>query len=184
MARAQPPSAERTRAFVALGSNLGDRAAQLVGARAALDASETTRVVAASRIWETDPVGPSGQGPYLNAVVALDARMEPRALLERLLEIEREAGRDRGAEPVRWGPRVLDLDLLLFGALRLEEPGLTIPHPRLHERSFVLEPLCEIAADLVHPSTGLRMDEHLRRCRSPGDARPFEDGAHAWKPLD
>jgi len=169
------------RAYVALGSNLGDRARNLVLARARLDAEGWIGVVAASRIWETEPVGPTGQGAYLNAVVGLDVWMPPRALLERLLDIERLAGRDREREAVRWGPRILDLDLLLYGSITLNEPGLEIPHPRLHERRFVLEPLCEIARSLVHPALGATMADHLADCRSASEAHLWK-GASTWLP--
>jgi 2-amino-4-hydroxy-6-hydroxymethyldihydropteridine diphosphokinase len=167
------------RAYVALGSNLGDRAGFLVRARRALESARATRVVAASRIWETEPVGPPGQGPYLNAVLAVETRLPARALLDELLGIEREAGRDRTAEPRRWGPRVLDLDLLLYGDTRMREPGLEIPHPRLHERAFVLEPLCEIAPDLVHPVLGERMAALLAHCGGRDEVRPW-DGRAEW----
>lgn len=167
------------RAYVALGSNLGDRAGLLVRARRALEADPATRVVAASGIWETEPVGPPGQGPYLNAVLAIESRLPARALLDRLLEIEREAGRDRAAERQRWGPRLLDLDLLLYGSTRIEEPGLEIPHPRLHERAFVLEPLCEIAPDLVHPVLDERMAALLADCGGRDEVRPW-DGRAEW----
>jgi 2-amino-4-hydroxy-6-hydroxymethyldihydropteridine diphosphokinase len=170
---------EPIRAHVALGSNLGDRAAHLVGARRALCEDAALRLVGASRIWETEPVGPVEQGRYLNAVLALDVRATPRDLLDRLLEIERRAGRDRTREPVRWGPRVLDLDLLLFGDRLVDEPGLEIPHPRLHERSFVLAPLCEIAPQLVHPRLGGTLAWHLARCEASGRARRW-DGRSDW----
>jgi 2-amino-4-hydroxy-6-hydroxymethyldihydropteridine diphosphokinase len=162
------------RAYVALGSNLGDRARNLFFARAHLEAEKSIEVVAASRIWETEPVGPAGQGAYLNAVVGLDVCIPPRALLERLLDIERIAGRDREREAVRWGPRIVDLDLLLYGSITLREPGLEIPHPRLHERRFVLEPLCEMASSLVHPSLGGTMAAHRTDCRSTSEA-------HVWR---
>ena len=136
-------------AYVALGSNLGDRGAHLEAALAALRSTEGIEVVAVSRTFETDPVGPPPQGPYLNAAARLRTTLSPRALLERLLAIEAERGRERGA--VRNAARTLDLDLLFFADLRVDEPGLTLPHPRLHQRPFVLDPLCEIAPDLVHP---------------------------------
>ncbi len=166
------------RAHVALGSNLGDRVAHLVGARQRLAQVESVRIVAASGLWETEPVGPAGQGAYLNAVLALDVRVSPRDLLEILLDIERRAGRDRDLQSVRWGPRVLDLDLLLYADLLVSEPGLEIPHPRLHERAFVLEPLCEIAGGLVHPRIGGTLNAHLAHGRNPGTARPWKAKSH------
>jgi 2-amino-4-hydroxy-6-hydroxymethyldihydropteridine diphosphokinase len=145
--------AQPVAAFVALGSNLGDRAAHLEHALAALAALPATRVVATSSVRETDPVGPPGQGPYLNAVAELRTALAPRALLAALLAVERERGRDRSRE-VRFGPRTLDLDLLCWGTAvpggdRLDAPGLTVPHPRMHERAFVLEPLAELAPALA-----------------------------------
>jgi 2-amino-4-hydroxy-6-hydroxymethyldihydropteridine diphosphokinase len=161
------------RAYVALGSNLGDRATILADALAALQRTPGIAVLRASGVYETDPVGPPPQGSYLNAVAELETSLAPRALLERLLAIESAAGRTRG--PRRNLPRTLDLDLLLYGELRLREPSLEIPHPRLHERAFVLVPLCELAPALVHPALGLTCAEILARVRAGADVR-------LWKP--
>jgi 2-amino-4-hydroxy-6-hydroxymethyldihydropteridine diphosphokinase len=122
------------RAFVALGSNLGDREANLELALLRLD---KLGLVACSTFVETDPVGVTDQPSFLNAVAELRTDIAPRELLERLLTIERDLGRDRSKE-TRWGPRTLDLDLLLYGDETIDEPGLTVPHPRLAERRFVL----------------------------------------------
>lgn len=166
------------RAFVGLGSNLGDREAQLVTALRALGELEGTATVAHSRLYETEPVGGPSQGPYLNAVVELRAGLDPRALLDGLLRIEAHAGRTRAEHH---GPRVLDLDLLLYGDRVLEEPGLVLPHPRLHERGFVLEPLGELAPDLRHPLIGLSIARLAERVRDTAAVRPFtsshEEGA-------
>ena len=145
------PRTSEVRCYVAFGSNLGDREARLCAARGDLDATPGLVLRAASSLYETAPVGPGVQRSYLNAVVSLACRLSARALLERLLEIERAHGRRRDVERVRWGPRSLDLDLLLFGEACIDEPGLVVPHPRMHERAFVLEPLCEIADTLLHP---------------------------------
>lgn len=141
-----------TRAHVGLGSNLGDREATLRAAVEALAAEEGIEVVAVSTFRDTKPVGVAGQPRFLNGVVALDTRLGPRELLERLLALESRFGRVR----VRGehGPRTLDLDLLLHGDERIDEPGLAVPHPRLHERRFVLEPLAELDPDLVVPGRG------------------------------
>lgn len=142
------------RALVALGSNVGDRAAHLAAARAAMAALPGTRVLGRSAIHETDPVGPPGQGPYLNAVDLLSTTLAPRALLDALLAIEGDRGRDRSRE-VRNGPRTLDLDILAYGdaapggAARIAAPGLDVPHPRMAGRAFVLLPLAEVAPDLA-----------------------------------
>lgn len=138
-------------AYIGLGSNLGDRLAALEAALGALARLEGLDLVAVSAAYETAPVGPVAQGDYLNAVTQVRTRLKPRALLEALLQIERGHGRERRE---RWGPRTLDLDLLLWGRVRVAEPGLVVPHPRLTERRFVLEPLLEIAPDLVHPDGG------------------------------
>jgi 2-amino-4-hydroxy-6-hydroxymethyldihydropteridine diphosphokinase len=159
-------------AYVALGSNLGDRRAFLEGALAALDESDDVRVVACSHFYETEPVGPPPQGLYLNAVAKLDTELDPRALLALLLAVEARAGRERGA--IRNAPRILDLDLLLHGSTCLEEDGLELPHPRMHERAFVLEPLCEIAPDLVHPRLGEKIHTLAARVRDPGTVRALE----------
>jgi 2-amino-4-hydroxy-6-hydroxymethyldihydropteridine diphosphokinase len=135
-----------TRVFVGVGANLGDREATIGAAIAALPG-----VVAVSTLRETDPVGVLDQPSYLNGAVLLETELSPRALLHRLLEIERALGRERRE---RWGPRAIDLDLLLYGEESLQEPGLTVPHPRLHERRFALEPLDELDPALVVPGRG------------------------------
>lgn len=129
------------RVFVGLGSNLGDRAGFL---RAAVKALPD--VVAVSPVYETDPVGPPGQGPYLNCVAELDTILSPRELLVVGQRLEAEAGRVRAE---RWGPRTLDVDILLVGDETVAEPDLVVPHPRLWERPFVLVPLADLAPDLV-----------------------------------
>ncbi len=136
------------RAHLGLGSNLGDREAAL---RSALELLGED-VVAVSSFRETDPVGYLDQPRFLNAAAALETELEPRALLERLLEVERELGRTRDGP--RFGPRTIDLDLLLYGDRVIDEPGLVVPHPRLAERRFVLEPLAELDPDLVVPGRG------------------------------
>ncbi len=168
-----------TRAYVALGSNLGDREALLASARAGLASTPGVALVAASQLYETEPVG-SPQGRYLNAVVALDTSLTAPALLARLHELERAAGRRRSAE--RNAARTLDLDLLLFEAACIETPELTLPHPRLHERAFVLLPLSEIAADVVHPRLGLRIGVLAQRVRAASSVWPWP-AAQAWPPL-
>lgn len=130
------------RAFLGLGSNLGDRRGLLSAAVAALP-----DVVAVSPVYETDPVGgPPGQGPYLNLVVELLTHLGPRALLELGQALESRAGRERS---VRWGPRTLDVDVLLVGELTVDQPDLVVPHPRLTQRAFVLVPLADLAPEVV-----------------------------------
>ncbi len=145
-----PVAARRETAYVGLGANLGDPHATLPAALALLAALPETTLVAASSLYRSAPVEASGPD-YLNAVAELATRLEPRALLSELQRIERRFGRER---PGRNAPRTLDLDLLLHAERCLDEPGLQLPHPRLHERAFVLEPLAEIAPRLVLPGRG------------------------------
>ncbi len=139
-----------TLAYVGLGSNLGDRetmirrAAELIGARRL------------STIVETEPWGYEHQPCFLNAVAEVETDLEPRALLDQLLDVERALGRERIGPP--WGPRSIDLDLLLYGDAEVDEPGLTVPHPHLHQRLFVLEPLAELAPSLKIPGNGTIQD--------------------------
>jgi 2-amino-4-hydroxy-6-hydroxymethyldihydropteridine diphosphokinase len=141
MPRSPTPHVERV--FVALGSNLGDRAAHLAYARERLGRIPETRVLAASRVEETAPLGPVPQGPFLNQMVVLETGLPPRDLLLSLLEIERERGRERGE---RWGPRTLDLDIVRYGDWVVAEAGLTIPHPELANREFWRRELAELEA--------------------------------------
>jgi 2-amino-4-hydroxy-6-hydroxymethyldihydropteridine diphosphokinase len=132
------------RAFLGLGSNVGDRRHHLRSAVAGLP-----DVVAVSPVYETDPVGgPAGQGPYLNCVVELDTSLSPHELLEAAHRLEDQAGRVRVE---RWGPRTLDVDVLLVDELVVDEPDLVVPHPRMWERDFVLVPLGDLAPELVAP---------------------------------
>lgn len=140
-----------TRAYLALGSNLGDRLAFLQGALDGLDASDGITVVGVSRVYETAPVDGPDQGDYLNAVVALETSLDARALLGVAQRTEDVAGRVRRE---RWGPRTLDVDVLMVGDEHVEEPDLVVPHPRLHERGFVLAPLHDVAPELVDEPAG------------------------------
>ena len=132
--------------FLGLGSNLGDRASNLAAARSALSRG-VIGIVAESSVYQTEPWGPVPQGRYLNQVLRATSELAPRDLLAKLLEIERALGRDRTREE-RYGPRTIDLDILLYGEREVREPDLQIPHPRMVERAFVLVPLAEIAPDL------------------------------------
>jgi 2-amino-4-hydroxy-6-hydroxymethyldihydropteridine diphosphokinase len=146
-------------AYIGVGANLGDREATIRAALAALDATPGIRVVAVSSFRETEPVGYVDQPRFLNAAAAVETELDARGLLDALLAVERGLGRTR--EGPRFGPRTIDLDLLLFGDVEVDEPGLTVPHPRLHERAFVLEPLTELDPEMVVPGRGPL--ESLRR---------------------
>jgi 2-amino-4-hydroxy-6-hydroxymethyldihydropteridine diphosphokinase len=141
-----------TRAFVGLGANLGDREPTLRAAVDALGGEAGVQVVAVSTLRDTEPVGVGEQPLYLNGAAELETTLTARELLDLLLAVERSFGRVR--TPGEHGPRTLDLDLLLYGDEAIDEPGLTLPHPRLHERRFVLEPLAELAPGLVVPGRG------------------------------
>ena len=143
---------------IALGANLGDREETLDQAVAAIGALPDITVSTVSRWYDTAPVGDESQPRFLNGAMVVSTSLEPRPLLEELHAIERRFGRDRAKEE-RWGARTLDLDILLFGERVVEEAGLTIPHPRMHERGFVLEPLAEIGAALRHPIRGESVGE-------------------------
>lgn len=138
---------EVQRAFVGLGGNLGDVETTLVEALWAIDGLPQTSIRAQSALYRSKPWGRGDQPDFLNGAVELQTRMTPRVLLEHLLAIEERFGRVRAKED-RWGPRTLDLDLLVFGEEVIDETGLHVPHPRLHERAFVLVPLAEIAPSL------------------------------------
>jgi 2-amino-4-hydroxy-6-hydroxymethyldihydropteridine diphosphokinase len=139
-------------AYVGVGSNLGDREATIRRALELVDACPGLEVVRVSTLRETEPWGYADQPSFLNGAAVVNTSLPPAALLATLLEVERELGRTRDTE--RYGPRTIDLDLLLYGDREIDEPGLTVPHPRLHERSFALEPLQELDPLLVVPGRG------------------------------
>ncbi|UCD74573.1 MAG: 2-amino-4-hydroxy-6-hydroxymethyldihydropteridine diphosphokinase [Phycisphaerales bacterium] len=137
-------------AYIALGSNLGDRLAAIESAVRSLRATPGVTITTVSEVVESKPIGPACQNDYLNAAVRLETTLSPRRLLQRCQEIEAEHGRNR-AEERRWGPRPLDLDLLMCGESVIDEPDLTVPHPLMHKRDFVLRPLAQIAPGALHP---------------------------------
>ena len=142
------------RACIGLGANLGDAEGAVRGAFTALDALPGSRLLARSRLYRTPAWGRTDQPSFINAAAVLDTTLTPQALLQALLEIERGAGRTRDGDAGRWGPRVLDLDLLLYGDQVLDEAGLQVPHPYLHARAFVLVPLAEVAPAAGIPGHG------------------------------
>lgn len=170
------------RVFLGLGSNLGDRHHLVTRAIAAMPG-----VVAVSALYETDPVGgPPGQGRYLNAVVELRSDLSPRQLLELARALEEEAGRERHE---RWGPRTLDVDVLMVGDLQVDEADLVVPHPRMHERPFVLVPLAELAPDIVDHLAGPGWRKHAEGVSAlggPADSGPSTlagraNGTAGWR---
>jgi 2-amino-4-hydroxy-6-hydroxymethyldihydropteridine diphosphokinase len=142
-----------TTAYIGLGANLGDREATIRRALEAIDDAGNTWLLLVSRLRETDPVGYLDQPRFLNGVAMIGTTSTARGLLDSLLGLERRLGRDRTGSPPG-GPRTIDLDLLLYGEEMIDEPGMQVPHPRLHERRFVLEPLAEIRPRLVIPGRG------------------------------
>jgi 2-amino-4-hydroxy-6-hydroxymethyldihydropteridine diphosphokinase len=147
------PSARAVQAAIGLGGNLGDAAATLREALQALDELPGTRLLRASPLYRTPAWGKTDQPDFVNAAALVETTLGPRALLDALLEVERRFGRRREAGP-QWGPRLIDLDLLLYGDRAIDEPGLRVPHPHLHERAFALLPLADIAPDMPVPERG------------------------------
>jgi 2-amino-4-hydroxy-6-hydroxymethyldihydropteridine diphosphokinase len=138
--------------YIGLGANLGEREATIRQALELLSASGEVEIAAVSSLRETDPVGYEDQPKFLNGAAAVRTELGPRALLARLKDVERRLGRDRSGP--RFGPRTIDLDLLLYGDETLDEPDLQVPHPRMHERRFVLEPLADLDPDALVPGLG------------------------------
>jgi 2-amino-4-hydroxy-6-hydroxymethyldihydropteridine diphosphokinase len=153
--------------YIALGTNLGERLSNL---RAAIESlPPDVKVVAESHVYETPPWGYEDQPAFLNMVVEAETSLEPESLLTYLKQLEVELGRERS---IRWGPRLIDLDILFYDDLVIDTPPLVIPHPRLHERAFVLVPLADVAVDYVHPLLGKRVWELLQAVDVSG-IKPF-----------
>lgn len=161
--------------FIGLGSNLGERESMIRSALDELARLPSTTLVRASSLYDTEPVGDPDQPGFLNAVAELETELTARQLLWNLLLIERRLGRVRTRH---WGPRVIDLDLLLHGDEVLDQPDLTVPHPELIRRSFVLVPLVELDPLVVHPVTGETMLAHLSRLKN--DRPPVKQGSRLW----
>lgn len=150
-------------AYIGIGSNLDDPVTQVREAFEELDTIPDSILVSRSSLYLGKPMGPADQPDYVNAVAAIDTLLSPKALLAELRKIEDRQGRDRSAE--KWGPRVLDLDLLLYGKKRINTPDLVVPHPGLHERDFVIIPLAEIAGNLNVPGHGY-LHNLIKNCKS------------------
>ncbi len=146
--------------FLGLGSNVGDRAANL-GAAAGLISRNIGKIAKKSHLYETQPWGNTEQESFLNQVIMINTTLDPRELLDKISKIERELGRERRE---KWGPRSLDIDILFYGKRVIRDKGLEIPHPELHKRAFVLVPLMEIAPDLEHPILKKPVDELYMAC--------------------
>lgn len=167
--RAKAPATRLTSmecVYIGLGSNLADPQQQLLGALQALAELPQSRLAATSSLYASDPLGPADQPRYVNAVAALETGLAPLALLDALQQIELSQGRERKAE--RWGPRTLDLDILLFGDRMIDEPRLQVPHYHLHARAFVLYPLAEIAPTELVLADGRRLVDLLAACPFTG----------------
>lgn len=147
--------------YLGLGSNLGDRKAMLTGAVKAVAALSDTRIVTTSGVYETPPMGPQDQGAYLNMAGHFQTKLRPEMLMSRCQEIERSLGRAEHHERRHWGPREIDIDLLFYADRMIQSPTLTVPHPGISERWFVLKPLADIAPKLIHPSLGKPISELL-----------------------
>jgi 2-amino-4-hydroxy-6-hydroxymethyldihydropteridine diphosphokinase len=144
------------KAAIGIGSNLGDSVRTCLDAIEALRNGPAVSILKTSSFFRTRPVGFAGQNWFVNAAVLCETALEPQPLLDFLLELEKDFGRVR---TVRWGPRTLDLDIIFFGSRQVDLPGLQIPHPRMHERLFVLAPLAEVEPEWVHPALGLSVDQ-------------------------
>ena len=162
-----------TRAFIALGGNLGDVRRSFVAARTELAALPGCRLAGSSRLYRSAPIGPAGQADYANAVVALDTELMPRTLLHEMQRIEDAHGRVRD---VRWGPRTLDLDLIALGDAISDTAELILPHAEMHRRIFVLQPLCDLAPGWQHPRMKQTARELLDACLRSGQAL-LDDGS-------
>jgi len=154
-----------TIAYIGLGSNLGNREGKLREALRELNGRDDVRVLRASQFHETEPVGGPPQHPFINAAAEVATPLPPQELLELLHDVENDFGRERN---VRWGPRTLDLDLLLYGGRVIDSPDLQLPHPRMHKRQFVLAPLCELCPRRRHPQLGKEMRQLLSELRGRG----------------
>jgi len=156
---------KRHRVFIGMGSNIGDRASFLNRAAARMRQLNDTTVVWFSPIYESEPVGKEDQPPFLNAVGEIETSLMPPELLSHLKSIELDLGRT-GTD--RWGPREIDLDILLYDGFVYNQDGIQVPHPRLEERRFVLVPFRDIAPDVIHPISGMKIEELARQCCEGG----------------
>jgi 2-amino-4-hydroxy-6-hydroxymethyldihydropteridine diphosphokinase len=162
-------------AVIAMGGNLGDVRTGFVAARADLEALQGTTAIDSSALYQSKPLGPPGQPDYLNAVLLLRTDRDPKELLCILQGIERKYGRIRGE---RWAARTLDLDMIAYDAIVLDSETLILPHPRMHERMFVLQPMCDVLPDWIHPKLGKSARTLLNELVACGN-RPLDPG-ESW----
>ncbi len=163
-------------AFIGIGSNQGEPAAACREAVRQLAETPGVRHLRSSTLYRTEPVGPQDQPWFVNAVLEIRTTLSPRHLLDELKEIERRMGRTEGP---KWGPRLIDLDLLLYGQEVVHEHGLVIPHPELHRRRFVLVPLCELASYAIHPGFGISARGLLERLKDPCSVERYDPAVAA-----
>ncbi len=161
------PDSTPVEAIIALGGNLGDVRASFIGARAMLAAEPDILLLASSKLYQTPPMGPQDQPDYLNAAIVVKTSLSPLALLHELQAIELHFGRKRDGQ--RWGERTLDLDLLAYDDMQMQSAELTLPHPGMRERLFVLQPLRDIRPDWIHPMTGECVDDMVQAIIQAGD---------------
>jgi len=159
--------------YVAVGANLGDRDATFSATIDAIEVESDLLLLAASPVFETPPLGPPDQGPYLNAVMQLRTWLGPLELLQRLQAIEEALGRDRRRARERWGPREIDLDIVFYGDRCIESPELVVPHLHAHERVFVMAPMAEIAPSFIHPKLGVSIGQIVRSMSDVEDVLPW-----------
>lgn len=166
--------------YLGIGSNIGDKLQYLASAVRQLKGRRSILVKEVSSIYETEPVGIEGQPEFLNAAVRIETSLGPLELLQQLKALEAQLGR---RQSVRWGPREIDIDILLYGDLVLNEPPLTIPHREMHNRKFVLRPLAEIAAEAIHPALHITVGELLAGCRDTSFVERSEELTNSFLSL-
>lgn len=169
---------ERINAYIAFGGNIGHTRETFIHARTTLDETDGINVIISSKLYRTAPVGPDGQADYLNAVVGIETTLEPLELLDKLHEIEENHGRIRYPEPPRWSARTLDLDILTYEEFQVDLDRLTIPHPMMQQRMFVLCPLCDINPNWQHPLLKETAERLMNRLVDSGEA-PLT-GGEVW----
>ncbi|WP_100332756.1 2-amino-4-hydroxy-6-hydroxymethyldihydropteridine diphosphokinase [Bacillus xiapuensis] len=161
-------------AYLSLGTNLGDRLSNLHSALSAIEMEKGIKIEKVSSVYETDPVGYTNQAPFLNMTIRIQTSLSPEELLNRCLSIERKLGRIR---EFKWGPRIIDLDILVYNQDNIKSEKLIIPHPRMHERAFVLIPLLEIDPTFCFPGTRILLKERVKSIQG-------KEGVRLWKPIN